>query len=255
MVPLSVIIITFNEERNIGRCLESVRDVADEIVVVDSFSQDDTQRICESHGVRVIEHPFEGYVEQKNFALNQATHPYVLSLDADEALSETLKKSIAEAKANWLYDGYEMNRMTNYCGQWIRHGSWYPDRKLRLFDRRKARWGGQNPHDKIVMNRGAQTARLKGDILHYSFYSVAQHLDTINNFSNIKAQIKYDKGFKPRFYDFWLRPRFRFFRDYILKAGFRDGFFGYVIAKNNAFMIHITLAKVRTHLREEEKQD
>ncbi len=250
MIQLSVIIITFNEEKNIGRCLDSVRGVADEIVVVDSFSEDRTREICLEHGVRVVEHSFEGYIEQKNYALGLAAHPYVLSLDADEAMSETLRDSILEVKSNWLYDGYVMNRVTSYCGQWIRHGSWYPDRKLRLFDRRKSRWGGQNPHDKVVMNNSAKTARLRGDLLHYSFYSIAQHLDTMNNFSTIKARIKFEKGIKPRLHHFLVYPRFRFFRDFVVKGGFRDGFYGYVIARNNAYNVYLTYAKLRTLWRE-----
>ena len=136
-----VIIITLNEERNIGRCLESVNDIADEIVVVDSYSTDDTEKICKLYGVKFIQHRFDGHIEQKNWAINQAKYPHILSLDADEVLSPRLKASIKAVKENWEFDGYYFNRMTNYCGKWIRHSSWYPSRKLRLWDSRKGEWG------------------------------------------------------------------------------------------------------------------
>src|SRR6516225_8076489 len=148
MTSVSIVIITFNEEKNIRRCLESVKEIADEIVVVDSLSTDHTKSICKEFGVRFIEQKFLGYIEQKNFALDQAKYDYVLSLDADEAISKELVKSIQEVKQNPESDGYRMNRLTNFCGKWIKHGSWYPDTKLRVFNRKKARWGGINPHDK-----------------------------------------------------------------------------------------------------------
>ena len=142
MTQLSVVIITFNEERNISRCLDSVKDIADDVVVVDSFSVDKTEQICKEKGARFISHTFDGHIQQKNWAITQAKFPHILSLDADEALSDELKKSILEVKKNWKHDGYSMNRLTNYCGQWIYHCGWYPDRKLRLFNSKKGNWGG-----------------------------------------------------------------------------------------------------------------
>ena len=133
MIKLSAVIITFNEEEHLEKCLSSLQNIADEIVVVDSYSTDGTKKICKDFGVRFIEQKFLGYKEQKNFALTQAKYDYILSLDGDEALSDTLKKSILEVKNNWNKDGYYCNRLNNYCGQWIRHSDWYPDRKLRLF--------------------------------------------------------------------------------------------------------------------------
>ena len=125
-VSISAVIITLNEERNIGRCLDSLQGVADEIVVVDSYSSDRTEEICRSHGARFIQHRFAGHIEQKNWAILQASHPYVLSLDADEALSYELTSSILEVKGNWTHDAYYFNRLTSYCGKWIRHTTWYP---------------------------------------------------------------------------------------------------------------------------------
>ena len=135
-VQISAVVITFNEERNIKRCLKSLVGVADEIVVVDSYSTDRTEEICRSFNARFIKHRFEGHIQQKNWAILQASSPYILSLDADEALSDNLRTSILRAKENWTHDGYYFNRLTNYCGKWIRHTSWYPSRKLRLWDAR-----------------------------------------------------------------------------------------------------------------------
>ena len=187
MVQVSVVILTFNEERNIGRCIDSVKSFADEVVVVDSFSTDGAEKICEQKGARFIKHAWEGYIEQKNFAMTQAKYMHVLSLDADEEVSGELAKSIIAAKENWRYDGYTMNRLNNYCGQWIRHGGWYPDRKLRLMDSKKGKWGGVNPHDKYELNEGTTCGRLNGDLFHYSYNTLTEHVLQQNKFSEISA--------------------------------------------------------------------
>ena len=179
MTPISAIIITFNEEKNISRCIESLQGVADEIVVVDSLSTDSTQQICAQHGVRFISHAFEGYVKQKNWARLQASHQWVLSLDADEALSIELRNSIIEIKQNPTADGYTMNRLNNYCGTWIHHCGWYPDRKLRLWNNAKGEWMGENPHDRFEMPNTSIINHLKGDLLHYTYHTILQHLNQI----------------------------------------------------------------------------
>ncbi len=242
---LSVVIITFNEERNIERCILSVKEIADEILVVDSFSTDRTGEICKRHGVRFVQHAFEGYIEQKNWAKDQARYDLVLSLDADESLSDELRDSIVEVKDNPVYEGYYFNRLTSYCGKWIRHCGWYPDRKLRLWDRRKGLWKGENPHDEFFLEAGAQKKHLKGDLLHYSFYTVDQHLATINKFSSIKARVMYDKGIRPSWLAMMFSPAFKFFRDYIIKLGFLDGYFGYLICRNSAYSNFLKYAKLK----------
>ena len=166
MSKISAVIITFNEEAYIGNCLESLKDLADEIVVVDSFSTDATEEICRKYNVRFISHAFEGYVEQKNYAVSQAKYRHVLSLDADEALSEELKKSILEIKDNMVYDGYYVNRHNNYCGKWMIQSPFIPDRHMRLFDSSKGRWKGINPHDKFRLDPGTKSKKLKGLLLH-----------------------------------------------------------------------------------------
>jgi glycosyltransferase involved in cell wall biosynthesis len=242
MPKLSVVIITYNEERNIGRCLESVKDIADEIVVVDSFSTDKTKSICESYGVRFIGHAFEGHIKQKNFAAGQASYPHQLSLDADEALSDELKAAIKKVKNNWQYDGYRMNRLSNYCGKWIRHSGWYPDTKLRLYDSRKGRWSGMDPHDRFELDKGSSEGKLDGDILHYTYYTIREHVLQADKFSSIAAQELVNKGKNPRFYKALINPVAKFIRNYFLHLGFLDGYYGFIICQitaNETFLKYI----------------
>lgn len=241
---LSVVIITFNEEKNIGRCIDSVQDIADEILIVDSFSTDETKNICLTKGARFEEHAFEGHIEQKNYALSLTANPICLSLDADEALSETLKNSIKDALQNWEYDGFYINRLTNYCGKWIKHSGWYPDANIRLFDKTKGSWTGKNPHDKYVIQT-QHTAHLKGDILHYSFYTIAQHIQQINYFTDISSKAEFEKGKKSNLFLIWFKPKFKFLRDFIFKLGVLDGYYGYVIAKNSAHAKFLKYIKLR----------
>lgn len=230
-MKISGVVITFNEEKNIKRCLDSLKDVVDEIVVVDSNSTDNTEKICKTFNVRFIKQSFLGYVEQKNFALDQSTYDTVLALDADEALSEELKASILSLKQNNTLpvDAYEVNRFNNYCGKWIRFCGWYPDRKIRLWNKKKARWGGTNPHDKVILSDEGRLSRLKGDILHYAYESVDQHIQQMHKFANIDAYAKHEKGKKVYLLIHILfNPFFKFIKKYFLQLGFLDGYYGLV---------------------------
>ena len=251
MPNLSVVIITYNEERNIGRCLESVKDIADDIVVVDSFSTDNTGEICQQYGARFLKHAFEGHIEQKNWAIPHAKYPHILSLDADEVLSEELRNSIIEVKKNWKYDGYYFNRLTNYCGKWIRHSSWYPSRKMRLWDSRKGRWGGTNPHDKFILDKRASRKFLKGDLLHFSYYSIYEHIQQINKFSDIVAISYHKEGRHASLLNIIFNPLWRLFRDYIIKFGFLDGFYGLIICVNSAHETFLKYTKLRRIWKED----
>ncbi len=229
MVKISAVIITYNEERNIGRCINSLVDVADEIVVVDSFSKDRTREICYEKGVRVVEHPFKSHIDQKNFAVTQASYDIVLSLDADEYLSEELTKCILDVKEKWPYEAYSMNRLSNYGGKWIRHGNWYPDKKIRLWNRRIGLWGGENPHDMVIIKRGVKVKHLKGDILHRAYTDSAETLSKIQNYSEIFAHESVGRKTSsvPKII---VRSTFAFLKSYILKRGFMDGFEGLMVA-------------------------
>lgn len=234
MVAVSVVIITLNEAANLPRCLESLGDIADEIIVVDSQSTDDTVMIARNAGARVIIQPFLGHREQKAFAIEQASNDYILSLDADEALSEELRQSILQAKANWTSDGYYVNRLNRLNGQWIHHGGWYPDRKMRLFDRRCYRMGGTNPHDRFDPTPEASTERLSGDLLHYTNDDLDSRIITINKFSSIAAKAFYAEGKRGSWLRVLLKPPGRFISEYYLRSGWRDGYYGYYIAKTSA---------------------
>jgi glycosyltransferase involved in cell wall biosynthesis len=244
-VKISVVIITLNEEKNIERCLLSVSNIADDIVVVDSYSTDNTENICRKHGVKFVRHKFEGHIQQKNWAITQAKYPYILSLDADEAISEELNKEIVRIKSDWKYDGYIMKRLNYFCGKWIRHCGWYPDKKLRLWDSRKGKWEGINPHDKFVLAKGSSTSQLKGNILHYSFYSISQHLKQIDKFSEIKARAEFDIGRRSNIFKIVFIPMFKFFMNYIIRLGFLDGYYGFIVCRNSAFYAYIRYVKLK----------
>jgi len=250
MIKLTAVIITFNEEKNIRRCLESILDIVDEIVVVDSFSDDATELICMKYGARFIRRPFDGHIEQKNFAVSQATHDHILSLDADEVLSESLRKSISKVKENWQYDGYSFKRLTSYCGKWIRHTSWYPSRKLRLWDRRKGEFGGRNPHDRIILHEGATHNVLKGHLLHYSYNSIIEHISQINYFSTIIAREYYKERIRITRFEILYHAFWRFFRDYFIKLGFLDGLYGLIISVNSSFETYLKYSKLKIMMLE-----
>jgi glycosyltransferase involved in cell wall biosynthesis len=241
---LSAVIITFNEEKNIATCLQSLQKVADEIIVVDSNSTDRTVQIAAEHGANVHLQTFLGYVEQKNFALDLASNDFVLSLDADEALDHVLQASILKVKPNFSCDGYYMNRCTNYCGHFIRHGAWYPDRKLRLFRKQNARWGGDNPHDRIEMTRGSTLAYLAGDILHYSYNSIEEHVLQNNKFSTISADTLFNKGKRTSIFKIIINPLWAFILGYFFRRGFMDGFYGLVVAIHVAHLSFLKHAKL-----------
>lgn len=244
-MKLSVSIITFNEQKNIARCINSVTDIADEIVVVDSLSTDKTKEICLGFGVKFIEQPFLGYKEQKNFALDQLQYEHVLSLDADEALSPELLESIKKAKAiGFPAGGYTMNRRSWYCDNWIYHGYWYPDTKLRLAKRSKVKWEGINPHDKLKIGRDETVVQLDGDILHYTYYTIDEHVLQGNRFSTISAKAYFEQGKKSSILKLLVNPAWAFFSSYILKRGFLDGFNGFVISKQIANTTFLKYAKL-----------
>ncbi len=245
MIKISAVIITFNEERNIVRCLQSLDGLADEIVVVDSFSTDATGQLCKPFHTRFLQRAFEGYKQQKSWACQQAENEYILSLDADEVISEALRTSILSVKQDWKADGYYFNRLNNYLGKWIKHCGWYPDAKLRLWDRRKGAWSGINLHESVQMQANTTIGKLKGDLLHYSYYSTRQHLDQINKFTEIAAKEGLVKGKKSSLFIAIFKSIWKFKRDYIFKLGFLDGYYGFVICALSAYAVFIKYIKIR----------
>jgi len=260
-VKISGVVITYNEEKNLGMCLQSLKGVVDEIVIVDSFSKDKTEKIAHEYDAVFIQHPFDGHIEQKNYAASVASHNIILSLDADEALNDALRQEIIKIKSDWQKDGYWVNRLNQYAGRWIRHGSWYPDRKIRLFDRRKAKWGGHNPHDKIIMDGSSMTGRLKGNLLHYTYDPedivevYTEHMNQINFFATKWAESAKDRG--KRVIPLWhlvLRPPLQFLWEFVFLHGFLDGSIGFVMAKHSAWHKYLKYLKLHGMYAEERKR-
>jgi glycosyltransferase involved in cell wall biosynthesis len=248
MLNISIVIITFNEEKNIARCLDSVQGLSNDIVVLDSFSQDATSKICKKYGVRFYQKKFQGYGQQKNLALEYAKNDWVLSLDADEGVSPTLRQAIMALEPQTAAKGYTINRLTNYCGQWIRHCGWYPDAKLRLWHKQYGRWDRDNLHEQVVLANNSQVSHLKGDLFHYSFYTIADHLRTVNRFSDMAAQELIVNNKKFIFGRLLFFPWIWFMKSYFWEQGFRDGFYGLVICVISSFDQFVRYAKA-LHLK------
>ncbi|WP_378183880.1 glycosyltransferase family 2 protein [Aquimarina sp. SS2-1] len=245
MVKLSAVIITYNEEKKIERCLSSLVGVVDEIVVVDSFSTDRTAEICKQYDVKFITQEFLGYIEQKNFAINQASNDHIISLDGDEALSSELQDSLIQLKSNWVHDGYYMNRYNNFCGQWIKYSDWYPDKKLRAFKKGSGSWKGINPHDSYKLDNPKSSAKLQGDILHWNYTTYQEFNLKTDKFSTISAESYYKLGKKAPVWKIVVNPTWAFFKAYFLRLGFLDGFNGFVICVQTANITFLKYSKLR----------
>ncbi len=252
---ISVCITAGNEEDNIRRCLESST-WADEIVVVDSFSTDGTLDICKEYTPRVYQHEWLGYIGQKNLIKDLATGPWILFLDADEEISPGLRDEILEEFRTGNsadFAGYQFPRLVRYLGRWITHGDWYPDMKLRLFRKDKGECGGKEPHDRTTVN--GRVKRLNNPLYHYTYTGISDQLSTMNHFTSISAQGKYDEGRRFGVSDLLFRPLFRFLRCYILKQGFRDGLPGLIIATVTGYGVFAKYAKLWEIERAEMQQN
>lgn len=232
MKKISVTIITLNEEDKIRQCLESLRDVADEIIVVDSLSTDNTKLICEEFGVKFIEQKWLGYSEQKNLANNIASHDWILSIDADEVLSEELKKSILKIKDTDTDTDviFSFNRLNNYCGKWIHHSGFYPDKKIRIWNRKIGKWEGI-VHEVIKFSTKVKEVHLKGDLLHYSYAKPEDFEKQVFKFAELRAQHYFDKGKKCASLLKIISPIYFFIQHYFFRLGFLDGKEGFVMCK------------------------
>jgi glycosyltransferase involved in cell wall biosynthesis len=242
-VKISATIITLNEERNIARAIESLR-CADEIVVVDSGSTDRTAEIAAKLGARVVESPWPGYAKQKNFAAEQASHDWILSLDADESLSEALEAEIWRLKKSGpQYDAYTMPRMAQYLGRWIRHSGWYPDLKVRLYHRDKAVWVGAYVHETVRVS--GRVGHLESNLLHFTCDSLSEHLRTMDRYTTLAAEQLLANRVKVTWARLIFVAPWTFFQTYLLKLGFLDGPEGLAIASMAAFYNYLKFAKAR----------
>lgn len=245
MDTISAVIITHNEERNIGRCLESLRGVADEVIVVDSGSTDATEAICVAADARFVRHDWEGYSGQKNYANGLASHPWLLSIDADEALSPQLRESILRLKEKGFDAAtvYSMNRLTNYCGRWIRHCGWYPDACVRLWHTGVATWDGL-VHEELRYSTNVRHAKVEGDLWHYSYYTVDEHARRTVKYATMAGEKAYGQGRRFRG-SIGAKTAWTFIRNYIFRLGFLDGKTGFLVCKMSAFYTLIKYAKLR----------
>ncbi len=240
---ISVCITACDEEKNIGRCMESVK-WADEIVLLDSFSRDRTLDISREYTDRIFQHKWMGYIGQKNIIKDLAAGPWILFVDADEEVSQQLRQQILdefESGANAQYDGYEFPRIVYYMGRWIRHGEWYPDVKMRLFRKDRGVCGGREPHDRTTVP--GRVKRLSGHLHHYTYENIQDQIKTLNDFSTISSKSGGDEH-PFRWIDLLVRPPLRFFKAYFIKRGFLDGSRGWIIACTSAFGVFLKYAKM-----------
>jgi glycosyltransferase involved in cell wall biosynthesis len=253
MNSLSVCIITLNEERNLPRALRSVQGIADEIIVVDCGSKDRTLEIAGEFGAKAISQSWSDFASQKNFAAGAARHDWILSLDADEELSQELRESILEWKAGAPeFEVYEFARRAMYLGGWIMHGGWYPDRQRRLYRRAAAQFAGII-HESLRF--GGQPGRLKGDLFHYTMSSFAEHEEKVDRYSTLAAQQMYAAGIRNWRAGMWLAAPWSCFRSYVLRGGFLDGRRGALISKMAGRTVHLKYNKLGQMIRQAERLD
>jgi len=240
---LSACVIAKDEADRIDACLASLA-FCDEIVVVDSHSSDATREIAAARGARVIERDWPGHVAQKEFAIRAAHHDWVLCVDADERISPELAGEIERLRDAGFAGppGWRLPRLSSYLGRWIRHGTWYPDPQLRLFDRRRGHWGGRDPHDRVVLE--GEPGALRGHLLHHPYRSLEDHLATIDRYTTTMASGLDEQGRRARLVDLALRPPARFLRSYLLQLGFLDGWRGLLLASLAAHYVRLKYAKL-----------
>lgn len=241
-----------NEADRIGDCLASL-DVCDEILVVDSHSSDATRDIATAAGARVIERDWAGHRAQKQFAVDEAAHDWILAVDADERLSPELKSEIIALREGGFADigGWSMPRLSHHLGAWIRYGSWYPNRQLRLFDRRRGTWGGEDPHDRWETD--STVRRLRGNLLHHPYRSFDEHLRTLNDYAAISAARLFERGTRAGVLDVLFRPPLRFLRGFLLKRGFMLGWRGVLLAGLDAQSVRMKYARLMVLRRSEDR--
>ncbi len=235
-MPFSAVVVAKNEAQNIEACLKPLLRIADEVLLADSGSKDDTPAIAQKLGARVIHLKWEGYAQTKNRANQQAKHDWILSIDADEVLSKELEKNL-QSLAPREHTVYALDRITNYCGRWVRHSGWYPDWKLRLFNRKHAYWEGAFVHEKLHLPKGTKTQRLKGKLFHYSYHSEEEHLQRLEKYARLSALQMLENGQRVGPLKQFLAPSARFLRTFLLKRGFLDGRLGLVLSRRDALLV------------------
>lgn len=244
MHKLSTVIITFNEEEKIGRCIKSAQAISDEIIILDSYSTDKTTIIAKELGCKIFENEFLGFIKQRKLSISYASNELVLALDADEYLSPELINEIKLIKSNLTSDAFALNRLSSINGHWIRHGSWHPDFIIRLFKKSKIVNGGESPHDKIIPINGAQIKKLRGVLYHDAHDSIEDRIETIVKHSEVAAITKFNKGVKSNWVKAIIKTFWKFILEFLLKLGFLDGYYGWIAAKTTAQYIYLRERKI-----------
>ena len=238
MGKISAVVITYNEESNIESCVTALQKVAAEVLIVDSNSTDKTRAIAKKLGATVVETKWQGYAATKNFGNSVATNDWILSIDSDEVLSEELIESIKTLTLD-EQKVYALDRLTNYCGQWIKHSGWYPEWKVRLFHRSHTQWEGEFVHEQLVHSQSLLVQKVKGKLFHYSYKTLDDHWRRIENYARLSALEMQSKGKQSSFVKLWISPAIRFLKTYFLKMGFLDGKNGWIISIRNAKLVHL----------------
>jgi glycosyltransferase involved in cell wall biosynthesis len=239
---LSVTVITKNEAANIADALKSVA-WADEIVVVDSESSDETVAIARQYTDKVIVREWPGYIAQKNHAASIASHDWIFSLDADERVSPDLAEEIKTLMKKTPGDsGFRVPRVTGYLGRWIRSTDWYPDYQLRLYDRRTAEWTGRYVHESVSVQ--GTIGRIRGELRHFAFRDIADHLETIDRYTTFAAAQMYETGRRANLLDLAGHPPLAFLRNYVFRLGFKDGTAGFIVSILNSYYVFLKFAKL-----------
>ncbi|MEJ0101768.1 MAG: glycosyltransferase family 2 protein [Bacteroidota bacterium] len=244
MQGISAVIITFNEEKRIGSCLSSLQGIADEIIVMDSFSTDQTENICRQYGVKFLRQSWQGYGFQKNKAAGQASNDYILSLDADECLSDTLKQSILAEKKTGLSGVYMFSRLNNFYGKDLHHGNSYPDYAKRLYNKTMVKWSERPVHETLEIPAGNAVKKLKGDLLHRTKESIEDHLSFINKYSTLSARAYLENGKKASVFKLLVNPAFAFIKGYFFRFGFLDGYAGLIFAVISSHEVFLKYSKL-----------
>lgn len=242
MAKISAVILTKNEARQIGRCIASLEGLVDEVLVIDAESEDTTRDIALSMGAKVVMEPWKGFSYARNKGIDLAVYPFILSIDADEALSDELRETLSALKAG-LSGAYAFNRKAFYCGRWIRHCGWYPDTKLRLYPASGSRWEGE-VHERLVLGSTLCVEHIRGDLLHYTVGSISEHLRKIDFYTQIWAEKQASEGKKSRYLQLLIKPFYKFLQMYLFKLGMLDGWQGYVLCRLSAFETYLRYAKL-----------
>jgi glycosyltransferase involved in cell wall biosynthesis len=245
MHTLSVVIITYNEEKHIGKCLDSLKQVADEIIIVDSFSTDDTLAICSHYEVKLYQNKFSDFSSQRNLAMSMASMSHILFIDADEVLSEELIGEIRKLKEEGFKNQvYTLHRITNFCGKWIKHGMWYPDKIQRLVQRGIAKWTG-DVHENLTFDTSPTKGFVKGHLLHYSYDSVGQLVEKLEKYTTIQSKQMFHQKKKATWIKIYINPVWAFISGYFIKLGFLDGWQGIIIQYSIAYQTKRKYSKLK----------